>query len=103
MFIAADRVCSQGAAVIAGSLSDLQRQAPNVAGRVAGAVLYGYTKNEQYDERIPDYPTERTLIICNVGDLVCEGTLIIAAPHLLYGPRVPAAVDFLEQRVAALG
>lgn len=93
----------QGAALIAASLSDLSQQAPAVADQIAGAILYGYTRNEQNGGRIPNYPTERTKVFCAVGDLVCEGTLIVLAPHLSYGDDVDEAVDFLAQRVEAAG
>ncbi|KAF7191118.1 putative cutinase 3 [Pseudocercospora fuligena] len=94
---------SQGAALVAASLSDLSQQAPAVAGQVAGAILYGYTRNEQNGGRIPNYPTERTKVFCAMGDLVCEGTLIVLAPHLSYGDDVDEAVDFLAQRIEAAG
>ncbi|KFH48283.1 Cutinase-like protein [Hapsidospora chrysogenum ATCC 11550] len=90
---------SQGTAVIAGALPELSAAAKE---QVKGAVLFGYTKNQQNDERIPDYPTERTSIFCNRGDLVCEGTLILAAPHFAYtGVARGDAADFLIDRVNA--
>lgn len=59
-------------------------------------------QNQQNGGRIPNYPAERTRVFCNVGDLVCSGTLIIAAPHLTYGSdaRGPAP-QFLVQRLRA--
>ncbi|KXS96462.1 hypothetical protein AC578_3231 [Pseudocercospora eumusae] len=92
---------SQGTAVIAASLSDLSQQAPDVAGQVAGAILYGYTRNQQNGGRIPNYPTERTKVFCAAGDLVCKGTLIVLAPHFSYGVDVDEAAEFLAQRVQA--
>lgn len=88
---------SQGTAVIAGALEDVEA---NVQDQVVGAVLFGYTKNRQNDESIPGYPLERTEIFCNRGDRVCEGTLIIAAPHFAYtgDARGPAA-DFLAGQI----
>jgi len=90
---------SQGTAVIAGSLGELSAA---VKEQVKGAVLFGYTKNKQNGQRIPNYPTERTSIFCNRGDLVCEGTLILAAPHFTYtGVARDEAADFLIARVKA--
>jgi cutinase len=88
---------SQGTAVIAGSVRGLDAA---VKEQVKGAVLFGYTKNRQNNEQIPSYPTDRTKIFCNAGDLVCEGTLILAAPHFAYtgDARGPAA-DFLVQQI----
>ncbi|USW47989.1 Putative cutinase/acetylxylan esterase, alpha/Beta hydrolase, cutinase, serine active [Septoria linicola] len=92
---------SQGSAVIAASLSDLQQQAPAVANQVAGAVLFGYTRNQQNGGRIPSYPTQRTKVFCASGDGVCDGTLNIRPPHFSYGRDAGAATDFLAQRIAA--
>lgn len=88
---------SQGAALIAAAISDLNS---SVRDRVTGSALFGYTKNRQNNGRIPNYPADRTRVYCNFGDLVCEGQLIVLAPHLAYGPdaRGPAAV-FLAGRI----
>lgn len=69
--------------------------------RIAGVVTYGDTQNRQDGGRIPNFPPDRTLIICNTGDLVCAGTLTILPAHLAYTPRVPEAVDFLVGRIRA--
>ena len=92
---------SQGTAVVAGALSQLSGA---VQDQVVGAVLFGYTKNQQNDESIPNYPVDRTEIFCNAGDLVCEGTLIVVAPHFAYtgDARGPAA-DFLAEKINAAG
>ncbi|KFA69456.1 hypothetical protein S40285_04613 [Stachybotrys chlorohalonatus IBT 40285] len=88
---------SQGAALIAAAVSDL-----NAATREAvnGVVLFGYTKNLQNRGRIPNYPADRTRVYCAIGDLVCQGTLIVVAPHLTYGDdaRGPAA-SFLAGQI----
>jgi cutinase len=88
---------------MAGSLSDLQQQAPAVANKVAGVVLYGYTRNAQNGGRIPNFPTQKTKVFCAQGDLVCAGTLVIATPHYSYAANVGEATTFLAQRVAAAG
>ncbi|KAL2267171.1 hypothetical protein VTJ83DRAFT_4448 [Remersonia thermophila] len=72
---------SQGAALIAAAVSDLRGEAQE---QVKGVVLFGYTKNRQNDGRIPGYPADRTKVFCNVGDAVCDGTLIITPAHFLY-------------------
>ncbi|KAF4420582.1 cutinase precursor [Fusarium acutatum] len=90
---------SQGAALAAASIEDLSTAVRN---KVVGTVLFGYTKNLQNLGRIPNYPRERTLVFCNFGDLVCTGSLIVAAPHLAYQSDASGpAPQFLIQRVAA--
>jgi cutinase len=90
---------SQGAALAAASIEDLTTSVRN---KVVGTVLFGYTKNLQNLGRIPNYPRERTEVFCNVGDLVCTGSLIVAAPHLAYQSDASGpAPQFLIQRVAA--
>jgi cutinase len=90
---------SQGAALAAASIEDLSTSVRN---KVVGTVLFGYTKNLQNLGRIPNYPRERTKVFCNVGDLVCTGSLIVAAPHLAYQSDASGpAPEFLIQRVAA--
>lgn len=90
---------SQGAALAAASIEDLTSAVRN---KVVGTVLFGYTKNLQNNGRIPNYPAERTKVFCNVGDLVCTGSLIVAAPHLAYQSDASGpAPQFLIQRVAA--
>ena len=56
----------------------------DVKDQVAGAVLFGYTKNLQNGGRIKDYPTDRTKVYCGVGDAVCYGSLFILPAHFLY-------------------
>ncbi|KAJ8113880.1 hypothetical protein ONZ43_g5044 [Nemania bipapillata] len=64
------------------------------------AVTFGDTQR-QHDGggRIPGLDAARTLILCNVGDLVCEGTLVITGAHLSYTASVPAAVSFIVNKV----
>merc|ERR1712159_557367 len=91
---------SQGAALAAASIEDLDSA---IRDKIAGTVLFGYTKNLQNRGRIPNYPADRTKVFCNTGDLVCTGSLIVAAPHLAYGPdaRGPAP-EFLIEKVRAV-
>ena len=91
---------SQGAAVNHAAIEDSSEA---VKQRIAGVVLFGDTRNLQERGRIAGYPTDRTLIICNTGDLVCAGTLTITAAHLTYTADVPRAARFLTQRINAAG
>ncbi|KAM0344775.1 hypothetical protein ACHAPU_007149 [Fusarium lateritium] len=90
---------SQGAALAAASIEDLTSA---VRAKVVGTILFGYTKNLQNLGRIPNYPAERTKVFCNVGDLVCTGSLVVAAPHLAYQSAASGpGPEFLIQRVDA--
>lgn len=90
---------SQGAALAAAAIEDTSAA---IREKIVGAVLFGYTKNLQNRGRIPNYPADRTLVICNTGDLVCSGTLILAAPHFTYqGAASREAPRFLIDRVNA--
>ncbi|PSK51859.1 cutinase-like protein 10 [Elsinoe australis] len=89
---------SQGAAVIHGAAKTLSTTVQN---RVVGLVTYGDTRKAQDNNRIPPFPAAKTKIICNAGDTVCTGTLIVTAAHLNYLGTVPDAVSFLVGRVNA--
>lgn len=70
--------------------------------QVAGAVLFGYTKNQQNDGRIPNFPEEKTSVECRAGDAVCRGTLTILPAHFLYGSEArDEAPAFLTQQINA--
>lgn len=71
----------------------------NIQNQIRGVVLYGYTKNKQNGGRIPNYPPDRTLVICKSDDLVCKGTLIIVASHLEYGSDAGRGADFLTSKI----
>ncbi|KXJ87536.1 cutinase-domain-containing protein [Microdochium bolleyi] len=95
---------SQGAALAAAAVSRGLAGAPSsvrIRGKIAGVVLFGYTKNRQNKGRIPGgFPAERTLVFCAEGDLVCEGTLVVTEAHFGYKPvAAGAAPDFLISRI----
>jgi len=91
---------SQGTAVMSNALSELAGSAAQA--QVKGVVLFGYTKNLQNGGRIPDYPADRTKVFCNVGDLVCTGTLIVAPAHFLYTTdSLGPAPQFLKGKIDA--
>ncbi|KAK7215356.1 hypothetical protein V2G26_003359 [Clonostachys chloroleuca] len=88
---------SQGAALIAAAITDLDSSTRD---QVKGAALFGYTQNQQNNGRIPNYPADRTKVYCAVGDLVCEGLLIVAPAHLTYNDEARGeAADFLASKV----
>ncbi|KAF4452592.1 cutinase 3 [Fusarium austroafricanum] len=90
---------SQGAALAAAATTDVE---DSIKSKIAGVVLFGYTKNLQNRGQIPNFPADKTKVFCNTGDLVCTGSLIIAAPHLAYQSAASgAAPEFLIQKADA--
>ncbi|KAK0623684.1 cutinase [Immersiella caudata] len=92
---------SQGAAIAHRAIESLPEYVKN---RIAGVVTFGDTQALQDGGRIKNYPIERTMIICNAGDLVCWGTSYITETHFpaYYLARVPEALTFLIGRLAAM-
>ncbi|KAM7192312.1 Cutinase domain containing protein [Naviculisporaceae sp. PSN 640] len=91
---------SQGAALTHRAVEDLPQAQKD---RIAAAFTFGDTQNQQDNGQIPNFPREKTIIICNVGDLVCSGTLTLLAPHFTYGRRADEAVQFITARLRASG
>lgn len=71
----------------------------DVKSRIDGVVLFGDTRNKQDGGRIPDFSPDKTKIYCAQGDMVCEGSLIVAGPHFSYMKDVDDAVKFLESKL----
>lgn len=67
----------------------------DVKDKIAGVVTFGDTQAWQDGGRIKDYPPEKTLIICNVGDALCTGTIIVVPIHFDYTKWVPTGIQFL--------
>ncbi|KAI8801447.1 carbohydrate esterase family 5 protein [Cladochytrium replicatum] len=72
---------SQGTAVMSNAVSELSSTTKN---KIKGFVLFGYTKNLQNGGGIPNFPASKTRVYCNIGDLVCTGTLFVLPAHFLY-------------------
>lgn len=82
---------------MAAALTDVT---PAVRNQVVGTVLFGYTQNLQNLGRIPSYPSDRLEVFCAIGDLVCDGTLIITVAHLSYGDEAAGeAPRFLASKI----
>lgn len=89
---------SQGSAVMDNAIQGLPAAQQS---KIAGVVLFGYTRNTQDKAQIPGYPTAQTKIFCANGDLVCDNTLTITAAHLSYGANADAASTFLASMAGA--
>lgn len=87
---------SQGAAVNHRAIEELD---PAVQDQIAGVVLYGDTQKQQDRNQIPNFPADKVKIICQVGDAVCRGQLLVLPAHLTYGSRANEGVDFLVQQI----
>lgn len=84
-----------------GAVSTLDNSVKN---HLAGGVLFGDSMNGRNSGKIPNYPADRILEICNDGDGICAAMLAgITGQHLTYGVdgSPTKAATFLAQRLNA--
>lgn len=91
-----DARSSQGAAITHRAIESLPQY---VKDRISGVVTFGDTQALQDGGRIRGYPIDRTLIICNPGDIICAGYMWVVPVHFYYLQRVPEGVAFLVRRI----
>lgn len=70
-----------------------------VINKIAAGVTFGDTQKQQDNGQIPNLDAAKTLILCNDGDKVCNGTLIITSAHLDYTGKVQQASDFITSLI----
>ncbi|KAI1396056.1 carbohydrate esterase family 5 protein [Hypoxylon fuscum] len=87
---------SQGAALTHRAVEGLSQE---VKDRIIAVVTFGDTQTFQDGGRIKDFDTNKTLIICNEGDLVCTGTLYVYPVHFDYIKWAPIATYYLVQKL----
>jgi len=89
---------SQGAAITHRAVEGLPEY---VRDRIAGVVTFGDTQTLQDGGRIKGYPIDKTLIICNPGDVICSGYMWVVPVHfpIYYVNRVPEGLAFLIARL----
>jgi cutinase len=71
--------------------------------KIAGVVLFGYTKNGQTKSTIPNFPKEKLLVICRSDDGVCGGALLVTIGHFGYlmDGSGTQATNFLAKQINA--
>ncbi|TQV97256.1 hypothetical protein V2A60_000121 [Cordyceps javanica] len=83
----------QGACAVHAAFETLDA---DILERVNGVVTFGDPRKVQHNNKIPNYPVEKTLFICNSGDTFCEeGLMIWNLVHGDYERRAPEAARFL--------
>ncbi|KAK2016748.1 cutinase [Colletotrichum eremochloae] len=91
---------SQGAALTHRAVEDLPQAQKD---QIVAAFTFGDTQNTQDKGQIPNFPKEKTNIICAPGDAVCKGTLLVLPAHLTYGANADEQADFIAQKLTAAG
>lgn len=93
---------SQGTAVI---LRTVEKLPADIKNKIAGIVLFGYTKNKQTGSSIPNFPKDRLMVFCPQADGVCNGGLNVNAGHFGYmgNGSGTKAVSFLVSKINSMG
>ncbi|KAI0019258.1 cutinase-domain-containing protein [Xylariomycetidae sp. FL0641] len=90
---------SQGAALAHRAIEPLSDALKE---RIVGVTTFGDTQNAQDHGVIPDFPADKLKVICNAGDVLCEGGMYMTSAHLAYTSRVPEAAEFLEGKIGGI-
>ncbi|KAK2054403.1 cutinase [Colletotrichum caudatum] len=91
---------SQGAAVTHRAVENLPQAQKD---QIVAAFTFGDTQNVQDKGQIPNFPKDKTKIICAAGDAVCKGMLVILPAHLSYGVNAGEMANFISGKLTAAG
>ncbi|KAK4646972.1 uncharacterized protein QC761_0029670 [Podospora bellae-mahoneyi] len=104
LLIRANSLCPQAKIVAArvppSPVPPSPQSSATIREQIKGVVLYGWTKNQQNNGKIPNYPAARLKVYCESGDLVCNGSLIVLPAHGTYADEAAdEAPKFLISRI----
>ncbi|KAK0639790.1 cutinase-domain-containing protein [Cercophora newfieldiana] len=90
---------SQGGALAGAAIRD---SSAAVREQIKGVTLFGWTKQKQWNNQIPNFPAARLKTFCESGDQICNGSLVVLPAHLEYGDEgAEEGPEFLIARVNA--
>jgi cutinase len=75
----------------------------NMKNKIAGVVLYGYTKNKQNRSGIKGFPSDKIKVFCPKSDGVCNGGLNVNVGHFSYlaNGNIKEGTTFLAGKIRA--
>ncbi|KAJ7098737.1 cutinase [Mycena belliarum] len=84
---------SQGGQLVHNAAEQLSA---DVSGRIKAALIFGDPDNGQ---AVSGVAAANTKIICHKGDNICQGGVLVLAPHLTYGVDAASAAAFIASKV----
>ncbi|KAM0529507.1 hypothetical protein ACHAPS_000916 [Verticillium nonalfalfae] len=88
--------------VVVGGYRSIESLPPVAKNQIVGVLMVGDTQKMQDGSRIFNFPPDRVSFLCNPGDVICDGQLVVLAPHLDYTRRAGEGVGFLASKIGTL-